>query len=241
MYFTKKIFLKFGLKFFDKDISQIFLNFFFLFFFFLIFNSGFAQCGVALNSNCDPNNANSAIIMDTQPNKEFIFDTFGKFQGGITYNGSTILKLKVASSTSSVSPCQWKLVMIVSNGGSLVTPVPSEWETRATYGSGSSSNKPSIDNIQVRVSNGCGTPQNSGVWQSFINNIDGDVINIINPGSLNPVGVGGLCGNETNGEGTYLGVDYNEFSFIIDYRIVPLFDFTPGRYELSIKFCLVEI
>ncbi len=200
----------------------------------------YAQCIPPTTFNCDPNHANSAIIMDTQPNKEFTFDSFNKYAGGLTLNGSTILKLKVASNPSPPLPCQWKLVMYVSNGGSLVTPVPSEWETMVSYGSGSTSNKPSLDLLQVRVSNGCGTAQNSGVWQSFVNSIDGDVIEIINPSTLTPAGSGTGCGGETNGEGTYLGVDYNEYSFTIDYRIQPNYDFTPGRYELAIKFCLVE-
>ena len=236
MYFTKKIALKFGLKFFDR---YIFLFFFYFFSFLLITNFGIAQCTSPTTFNCDPNHANSAIIMDTQPNKEFYFDTFGKYNGGLTYNGSTILKVKVASNPSPPGNCQWKLVMIVSNGGSLVTPVSSEWETLASYGSGSTSSKPTLDHILVRVSNGCGTPQNSGVWQQF-NPADGDQIEIINPNFLSPAGASTACGVETNGVGSYLGVDYNEYSFTVDYRIVPLLEHTPGRYELSIKFCLVE-
>jgi hypothetical protein len=235
MYIPQKKCFKFFI-FFNRDI---FRNFFIIFLFFIVPNSEFAQCSVPTTFNCDPNHANSAVIMDTQPNKEFYFDTFGKYTGGLTYNGSTILKVKVASNPSPPSTCQWKLVMIVSNGGSLVTPTPSEWETLANYGSGSTSNKPTIDHLLVRVSNGCATPQNSGVWQQF-NPADGDVIEIINPNSLTPAGASTACGGETNGVGSYLGVDYNEYSFTVDYRIVPLLEHTPGRYELSIKFCLVE-
>jgi hypothetical protein len=189
--------------------------------------------------NCDPNNANSAIIMDTQPNKEFSFDNFSKYNGGITLNGSTILKLKVAASTSTLATgtCQWKLVMIVSNGGS--PSVSTDWETLSSYGS-SSASKPTIDNLFVRVSNGCNTPKNSGVWQQF-NPADGDVIEIINPGIIKAAGAGAACsGGETNGAGTYLGADYNEYSFTIDYRLNPGFLYQPGRYEIFIKFCLVE-
>ncbi len=237
MYTPKKILFQLYFRLFDINS---FTCFFYAFFsFFLIPHLEFAQCSVPTTFNCDPNHSNSAIIMDTQPNKEFIFDSFGKFAGGLTLDGSTILKLKVASNAGAPSPCQWKLVMIVSNGGNLVTPVPTEWETMVSYGSGSTSNKPTLDLFQVRVSNGCGTPKNSGVWQAF-NPADGDVIEIINPSSLTPPGPGTSCGGETNGEGTYLGVDYNEYSFTIDYRLQPFYDYTPGRYELSIKFCLVE-
>jgi hypothetical protein len=239
MYSTKKI----GFKLWSNSFIINLFRYFFSAFFFLLFllnaNNSFAQCGTTLTFNCDPNHANSAIIMDTQPNKEFYFDSFGEYVGGLTLNGSTILKVKVASNPSPPSTCQWKLVMIVSNGGSLVTPTASEWETLVSYGSGSTSNKPTLDQLFVRVSNGCGTPQNSGVWQQF-NPADGDVIPIIDPNALSPAGASTACGTETNGVGTYLGVDYNEYTFTIDYRIIPNVGFTPGRYELSIKFCLVE-
>jgi hypothetical protein len=219
--------------------------FFSLFLLILGFNKSYAQavtviaCDVPTTFNCDPNNANSAIIMDTQPNKEFSFDNFSKYNGGITLNGSTILKLKVAASTSTLATgtCQWKLVMIVSNGGS--PSVSTDWETLSSYGS-SSASKPTIDNLFVRVSNGCNTPKNSGVWQQF-NPADGDVIEIINPGIIKAAGAGAACsGGETNGAGTYLGADYNEYSFTIDYRLNPGFLYQPGRYEIFIKFCLVE-
>jgi hypothetical protein len=194
-------------------------------------------CDVPTTFNCDPNRANSAIIMDTQPNKEFYFDNFSKYNGGITLNGSTILKLKVAAITATTTNCQWKLVMIVSNGGS---PAPvSEWETLSNYGSSSTTAKPSLDLLGVRVSNGCNTPQNSGTWQFFAP-IDGSPIEIINPATLQPPGASTTCGTETNGVGTYLGVDYNEYSFTIDYRMNPGVSYQPGRYELFIKFCLVE-
>ena len=237
MYSTKKIGFKLWSNSFTINLFRYFFSAFF--FFFLNANNSFAQCGTVLTVNCDPNHANSAIIMDTQPNKEFYFDSFGKYVGGITLNGSTILKVKVASNPSPPTPCQWKLVMIVSNGGALVTPITSEWETLVSYGSGSTSNKPGLDQLFVRVSNGCGTPQNSGVWQNF-NPADGDVIPIIDPVSLSSPGALTACGTETNGVGTYLGVDYNEYTFTVDYRIIPGLNFTAGRYELSIKFCLVE-
>ncbi len=235
MFITKKIFCNW---FFRNFIINFFsIVYYLLFSLLFIPYFEYAQCIGPLTFNCDNNRTNSAVIMDTQPNKEFYFDTFGKYSGGLTYNGSTILKVKVASNPSPPSTCQWKLVMIISNGGSLVTPVSSEWETLATYGSGSISSKPTLDHLLVRVSNGCGTPQNSGVWKQF-NPADGDIIEIINPNFLSPAG---LCnGSQTNGVGTYLGVNYNEYSFIVDYRIVPELEHTPGRYELSIKFCLVE-
>ncbi|MCF8428649.1 MAG: hypothetical protein K9G64_00845 [Bacteroidia bacterium] len=242
--FIYLIFILLGLSFYQKSFSQIInidpnvekdRS--------VIANHHYAQkvtvvaCDVPTTFNCDPNRANSAIIMDTQPNKEFYFDNFSKYNGGITLNGSTILKLKVAAITPTTTTCQWKLVMIVSNGGS---PAPvSEWETLSNYGSSSATSKPSLDLLGVRVSNGCNTPQNSGIWQYFAP-ADGSPIEIINPATLQPPGASTGCGTETNGVGTYLGVDYNEYTFTIDYRMNPGVSYQPGRYELFIKFCLVE-
>lgn len=235
MFINKKICFNCYFRFLENKIYRYFLNVVLFVLFFFIPNNFFPQSPCSISSaNCDV--ANSDIVMDTPANKELYFDTFAKYAGGLTLNGSTILKVKVASNPSPPFTCQWKLVMIVSNGGISVTPTTSEWESLVSYGSGTTSNKPTIEFLQVRVSNGCGTPQSSGVWQNF-NPVDGDVIDIINPVSLTPAGG---CNAETNGVGTYLGPNYNEFSFTVDYRVKPEYLFTPGRYELSIKFCLVE-
>ena len=182
--------------------------------------------------------------MSTTTNKEFTFDSFSKYNGGLTINGSTILKVKVADNPLQSGTCQWKLQMIVSNGGSSITADPNEWETLASYGSGSVANKPTIDILQIRIDNGCNTPQNAGLMLAPFA-AHADVIDIINPtGPVVAPGAGVACsgggGQETNGVGTYLGLDYNEYSFVIDYRLNPGFVYAPGRYELSVKFCLTE-
>ncbi len=243
--FTYLIFILLNLSFSQKSFSQIIgINPVLERDRSVIANNHYAQkvtvvaCDVPTTNNCDPNIANSAIIMDTQPNKEFTFDNFSKYSGGITINGSTILKIKVAAITPTTTTCQWKLVMIVSNGGS-PAPAP-EWETLTNYGTSSSTPKPTIDLLAVRVSNGCNTPQNSGIWQFFAP-ADGSPIEIINPATLQAPGAGSACSvGQTNGAGTYLGVDYNEYTFTIDYRMNPGVSYQPGRYELFIKFCLVE-
>ena len=181
--------------------------------------------------------------MNTTTNKDFVFDSFSKYNGGLTINGSTILKVKVADDPAQSGTCKWKLQMIVSNGGTSVTSDPNEWETLASYGSGSSSNKPTIDILQIRIDNGCNTPQNAGLMLAPFT-AHADVADIINTSASIPPGAGTLCagggGQQTNGVGSYLGLDYNEYSFIIDYRINPGFVYAPGRYELAIKFCLTE-
>ena len=111
-----------------------------------------------------------------------------------------------------------------------------------TYGSGTGLTKPTIDILQIRIDNGCQTPKFAGQMVVPFSAHD-DVWDIINPAVIAgvPPGAGALCSNgETNEEGTYLGLDYSEFSFIVDYRLDPGFIYAPGRYELSIKFCLTE-
>ena len=203
-------------------------------------STGSIGCDNPINSFCD--GTNSALIMNTATNKEFIFDSFSKYNGGITLNGSTILKVKVANNTSNPGDCQWKLQMIVSNGGFTQTPDENEWETLQSYSLGSQLTKPTLDILQIRVDNACHTPQNYGQLVFPFTQHD-DVVDIINPTAVAgiPPGPGSACsGNETNEEGTYLGLDYGEYSFIIDYRVDPGFNYIPGRYEISIKFCLTE-
>ena len=204
--------------------------------------TGGTGCIVSANTFCDANPLNSALVMNTTTNKDFVFDSFSKYNGGITINGSTILKVKVANNPANPGDCQWKLQMIVSNGGTSQTPDPNEWETLQSYSLGTGLAKPTLDILQVRVDNVCHTPQNFGQMIAPFSAHD-DVIDIINPSVLAgiPPGVGSNCsGGETNEDGTYLGLDYSEYSFVIDYRINPGFIYTPGRYELSIKFCLTE-
>lgn len=204
--------------------------------------TGFPDCNPAATQECDINSSVSDLVMSTESNKEFVFDSFAKYAGGITFNGSTILKVKVGDNTSLSGTCKWKLQMIVSNGTS---PDDTEWETLTSYGSGSSGTKPTLDILQVRVDNGCHTPFNAGLYVTpFTTSLSpGNAANIINTtGTLvvNPAPGAPCSGGMTNGVGTYLGLDYNEFSFTIDYRIKPGFDYLPGRYEIGIKFCLTE-
>ena len=216
-------------------------------FFCVLLHGQTAPCTTSsLTFECDnTTTGNSGLVMNTTTNKEFVFDSFSKYNGGLTINGSTILKVKVGDSPAPFNgTCKWKLQMYVSNGGSSITADPNEWETLASYGAGTGSNKPTIDILQIRIDNGCNTPQNAGLMVAPFT-AHGNVADIINPsGPVITPGAGINCagggGQETNGVGTYLGLDYNEFSFVIDYRLNPGFVYAPGRYELSVKFCLTE-
>jgi hypothetical protein len=169
--------------------------------------------------------------------QDFIFDSFSKWKSGITINGGTVIKvIAIQDAAPGATVCDWKLRMRVNSSGA----TGDEWETLDSYGS-TGGVKPSVVNLQVRISNGCNSPQNSGSWQTFSG--DMAIIDIVNPSPSNTTNLGNVsCGGETNGAGSYLGVDYNEFVFTIDYRIVPDvgFNLAPGRYEVKLDFCISQ-
>ena len=181
---------------------------------------------------------NSQIILQNQQSSqlvEFTFDNFSDYNAGITYYGSTMLRLIVADNTSNGGTCTWKLKMHITNGGA---PIPApEWETLASYGT--SGTKPQLNLIKVRVTNACSSSPLNGVWQSFAA-ADNSFITIIDNAIPQAAGaLFGCSGGETNGVGSYL-TNPGEYSFIIDYRLEPGLIRTPGKYEMAIKFCITE-
>ena len=168
---------------------------------------------------------------------EFVFDDLSDYNSGMTYYGTTVLR--ITASDVANSDCNWQLKLIANNGGA-PTPV-TEWVQTASYGT--SGSQPTIALMEVRVTNNCATSPINGTWQTFPVAINGDQIVIISDGLLNVAGTGGSCGGgggqQTNSEGSYL-TSFGEFAFIIDYRIRPFFNYTPGKYELNLKFCLTE-
>ncbi len=175
-------------------------------------------------------------------NKDFEFNSFSKYTRGITMGGSTILKLTVKTSSTSASTCRWKLVMCIDNMDYALSET--EWETIDTYGTGTGSNKPPIDQLMVRVTNGCQDPITNGSWETYA--ADHDCIDIVNstidtnPDNAITCTSTPAVGQQVNGPGTYMGVDYSEFTFNIDYRIRPGYQYIPGIYKLRVHFCLVE-
>jgi len=187
-----------------------------------------AQCGPPAASNCQGVPASNMFVTGNT-NLDFTFDSFQKYVNGITISGATQLRLTVLPNNAS---CKWKLRVYVDNNPSAPTP-NNEWETLNSYGG--SGNTPLIDLLEVRIYNGCNTPINSGVYQSFTP-LNGSYIDIINDIVLNPAG---SCGPNVNGAGSYLS-NYKEFSFTIDYRLRPGLSYKAGAYQLSLRFCLVE-
>lgn len=196
---------------------------------FFIFNTftSFSQCGPPASAHCQ-GIPFSEMIRSTPGNLDFTFDNFSKYNGGVTFSGATLLRLKVLANDAS---CKWVLRMYIDNNGG-GTPM-NEWETSFPYSV--SGLKPTLDLIQVKVYNGCNTPISSGIYQNFAAS-NGAPIDIINDATLN---VAGSCITNVNGAGSYL-TNYNEYSFTIDYRIVPGLTYAAGMYTLNIHFCLVE-
>jgi hypothetical protein len=168
------------------------------------------------------------MIRSTPGNLDFTFDNFSKYNGGVTFSGATLLRLKVLPNDVS---CKWVLRMYIENNGG-GTP-NNEWETSFPYTA--SGLKPTLDLLQVKVYNGCNTPISSGIYQNFAA-ANWAPIDIINDAALNAAG---SCVTNVNGAGSYL-TNYNEYSFTVDYRIVPGLSYAAGMYTLNIHFCLVE-
>jgi hypothetical protein len=196
-------------------------------------------CGPVIHNNCAAY-PKDGIVMENSQNINYDFNTYNQYIGGITYSGATILHIKM-DSASNTALCKWKLVMYIDNGGG-ATPV-TEWENLATYGIVHSPVRPTISLLQVRVYNGCSTPE-CEQWQTFSvpvtypNGQDGIAIDIISSALLIPAT--SPCGTENvNGVGSYFN-NYNDYTFNIDYRVVPNVTYTPGIYQLTVHFCLVE-
>lgn len=194
-----------------------------------------AQCIGPFNgaTNCEPSQSQLSIVNSTDI--EFTFDSFGEVFSGIVRSGQTIVRVKAVNNPSAT--CKWNLIMYVNNA-SASTP-NTEWEKLNAYGS-STAASPSLNLIQVRVSNACGTPQQNGVWQSFVA-LNASPIVIIQDLSSPGLNLPGSCsGQQVNTAGSYL-TNYSEYTFTIDYKIAPGFIYAPGRYTLRISFCLSEM
>jgi hypothetical protein len=196
---------------------------------------GQAKCDNNTRSNCDAFPLSYLLLQNQQNSQliEFNFDNVSEYQAGVTYYGSTLIR--VFASDVANSDCIWKLKMHITNGG---FPIPlQEWETISSYGS--SGAKPQLDLIQVRITNACSSSPLNGSWQTFAAVDNADITIIDNSTSQSAGALYGCSGGETNGEGSYL-TNPGEYSFSIDYRIIPGLNKTPGKYEMSIKFCLTE-
>ena len=186
------------------------------------------QCSNVASTNCQAV-PNSEMLMSSESNLALSFSDFKDYNAGQTISGATRLRLRVESNNAS---CKWSLRVYVENNPAAGTAT-SDWETLFNYGN--QNNIPTLDLLSLRVYNGCGTPLSSGIYQNF-QPVNGAYIDIINDTDLIAPG---SCTTNVNGAGSYL-TNYNEYTFTIDYRIVPGLSWSPGVYQLNLHFCLVE-
>ena len=176
---------------------------------------------------------NVELVPNAPVSALFSFDEFRDYQSGIVLSNIATLRITVEDQAIPDPACSWFLTVEVDNNPSAGT-VATAWELLAPYGLGAS-NTPTIDALELRVRNSCATSPANGTFRSFSNH--GDLLDIIAP--LLPVTPSGTCGANVNGAGTYLN-DPGEYSFAIDLRVQPGFDFDPGIYMFTLRFHLEE-
>ena len=174
-----------------------------------------------------------SIIPNSSVNQIVVFDDFTKYNGGITINSVTRLRIKVEDKTIPDPLCSWNLKMYIENNSGAGTNI-NQWEEIATYGNGNGIN-PRIRFLQVRVRNICSTSPADNTFIRFQNT--NDILDIIS--DMLPITLAGSCSQNVNGPGSYL-TNYDEFNFDIDIRINPGFNFKPGIFNLNIRFRLEE-
>lgn len=173
------------------------------------------------------------IVPNTTVSSLATFNDFAYYQGGYTINGIAKIRVRVTDQAIPDPLCSWSLIMTIENSPGAGTPAD-QWEQLAIYGNGLATN-PTIDMLEIRVSNACSTSPINGVFQSFTNNAD--IIDIIAP--MLPITPAGSCANNVNGPGNFIS-NYDEFNFNIDVRLKPNFQVNPGIFQLNIKFHLEE-
>lgn len=167
------------------------------------------------------------------------FTDFSRYNSGITLMSVARLRVKVENKDPIDLDCSWKLRMFIENNSGAGTAAD-EWEEITLYGNGNA-DVPLISDLEVRVTNNCGTPIETG-FRSFTD--VNDILNIIEelvPQVIVPAGACTAGGTKNvNGPGSYL-TNYDEYSFDVDLRLKPGFTYNPGVYKLNIRFRLEEV
>lgn len=167
------------------------------------------------------------------------FTDFSRYNAGIVLMSVARLRVKVENKAVVDTDCSWKLRMFIENNSGAGTAAD-KWEEVTLYGNGNAQ-QPLISDLEVRVSNNCGTPLNTG-FRSFTD--VNDILNIIEelvPQVIVPAGACTASGTKNvNGPGSYL-TNYDEYSFDVDLRLKPGFQYNPGVYKLNIRFRLEEV
>ena len=162
------------------------------------------------------------------------FTSFSEYASGVTIIGATTLKLVITDKAVIDPDCRWFLTMEIENNP-LGGTSSNDWETLVQFGTGSAP-EPTLDILEVRISNNCVTSPIDGVFTKHFTN-HGNIQDII--AKLITRVNAGSCISNVNGPGNYL-TNYNEYTFRVDVRVVPSLNFKPGIYQVNLKFHLEE-
>jgi len=160
------------------------------------------------------------------------FTSFSDYASGVTIIGAATLKLSVSDKAIEDPDCRWRMEMQIENGST----IGNDWETLVQFGSGVAPN-PTLNILEVRISNNCATGIANGIFtKPFTSTLD---IQDIIAASATTIAAGS-CTPGVNGPGNYLE-NYDEYTFRVDVRVKPGLIFSPGIYQVNLKFHIEEV
>jgi hypothetical protein len=162
--------------------------------------------------------------LKSSPNLSFSFNTFAKYQQGITmYN---VMQLNVEATGT-----QWDLYVGTS------TQIPGNWDVAQSYHSNYGNPNPPVNILKLRVSNMNNT---SRLGNNFVSLTDIATPLYIIGSSTTPDATTPCSspGAPTNVAGSYL-TNPKCYKFNVDYKLVPGTTYSPGLYNLRVDFWIV--
>ena len=160
------------------------------------------------------------------------FTSFSDYASGVTIIGAATLKLSVSDKAIVDPDCRWRMEMQIENGST----IGNDWETLVQFGSGVAPN-PTLNILEVRISNNCATGIANGIFtKPFTSTLNIQDIIAASATSI----AAGACTPGVNGPGNYLE-NYDEYTFRVDVRVKPGLIFSPGIYQVNLKFHIEEV
>ena len=160
------------------------------------------------------------------------FTSFSDYANGVTIIGAATLKLSVSDKAIVDPDYRWRMEMQIENGST----IGNDWETLVQFGSGVAPN-PTLNILEVRISNNCATGIANGIFtKPFTSTLN---IQDIIAASATTIAAGS-CTPGVNGPGNYLE-NYDEYTFRVDVRVKPGLIFSPGIYQVNLKFHIEEV
>jgi hypothetical protein len=171
------------------------------------------------------------FVTDSPVSLNLPFTSFSDYASGVTIIGAATLKLSVTDKFPVDPDCRWRMVMQIENGGT-----GNDWETMVQFGSGAAP-EPTLNILEVRISNNCATGIANGIFtKPFTTTLD--IEDIIAASATTTTA--GSCTLGVNGPGNYLE-NYGEYTFRVDVRVKPGLIFSPGIYQVNLKFHIEEV